>query len=109
MAAVEVGGLRLPLDEYAWSSPPEQGRPVVLGLRPEDVGLADHDAPYVGTFVPTLVEPTGADLLLRLPFAGTEIAARVDRDADVRIGQPARFAFDLRRVSVFSAHTEQRL
>ena len=81
----------------------------MLGIRPEDVGVAGgHDA-FVTTMTPMLVEPTGSDTLLRLPFAGTEITARVHRDHHAVVGAAASFAFDLSHVSVFCRETGDRL
>ena len=107
--AAEIGDAVLPLEHYAWSAAPEPGSAVLLGLRPEDIGLATAGAPFIAELAPILVEPTGADLLLRLEFGGTEITARLDRDASVAIGQKLPFGFDLRRASVFCARSGRRL
>ncbi len=113
--AVEIdgpGGLLVPLDAYAWREPPAEGRAVLLGLRAEDVGLVPAP-PGPGAFVaeatPVLVQPTGADTLVRLAFAGTEIVARTHRDHDPALGRPAAVALHLRNASVFCAVSELRL
>jgi multiple sugar transport system ATP-binding protein len=108
-AALEAGGALLPLDRYAWAAPPAEGRPAVLGIRPEDVGVAGGGDAFVTTMTPMLVEPTGSDTLLRLPFAGTEITARVHRDHDAVVGEAASYAFDLSHASVFCPETGGRL
>jgi multiple sugar transport system ATP-binding protein len=108
-AAVALAGMVLPLGEYRWSAPAEDGRPVVLGLRPEDIRIAAADEAGAVTLVPALIEPTGPDLLVRLALAGTEITARLDRAAAIRVGEPARFALDLRRASLFCNASGERL
>ena len=108
-AALEADGVVLPLRDYAWAAVPAEGRPVVLGIRPEDVGIDAGRTPFVTTLAPTLIEQTGADTLLRLPFAGNEITARVHRDHDAAVGKAERFGFDLSHASVFCPVTERRL
>jgi multiple sugar transport system ATP-binding protein len=83
----EVGGMILPLASYACGSV----------------------AWPIGSCAPSQIERTGPDLLLTLPFAGTEITARVDRAAALAVGQPAPFALDLHHVSVFCAEAGHRL
>jgi multiple sugar transport system ATP-binding protein len=108
-AWLDAEGVILPLGHYAWAAAPAAGRDVVLGLRAEDVGMPTGAAPFVASLVPILVEPTGADTLVRLPFAGGEITARVDRDQDVIVGRALPVAFNLARASVFCRHSGQRL
>jgi multiple sugar transport system ATP-binding protein len=104
----EVGGMILPLASYAWSEAPEPRRRVILGIRPEHVRCGSVAWP-IGSCAPSQIERTGPDLLLTLPFAGTEITARVDRAAALAVGQPAPFALDLHHVSVFCAEAGHRL
>jgi multiple sugar transport system ATP-binding protein len=94
------------LDDYAWLEQPFAGRPVVLGLRPEDIAVAAGGGIALA---PILIEPTGSDMLLRLPFAGTDITARVQRDTAVRLGQKLQFDFNLANVSVFCPVDQRRL
>jgi multiple sugar transport system ATP-binding protein len=104
-----AGGVTLPLDEYAWSERPVAGRPVVFGLRPEDICPSGGDLNSALALAPILVEPTGSDLLLRLPFAGAEVTARVPRNTMAQLGRSMEFAFNLRNVSVFCAVSERRI
>ena len=106
---LEADGAVLPLRDYAWAAVPAEGRAVVLGIRPEDVGIDTGRTPFVANLAPSLIEPTGSDTLLRLPFAGGEITARVHRDHDAAIGRSARFGFDLSHASVFCPDGGSRL
>ena len=108
-AAVEAGGAILPLAAYEWSSAAGLDRPVLLGLRPEAIAPATGETSAMLTLTPTMIEPTGADLLVRLDLEGAEIAARFSRDAAVTLGAPLPVAFDLRNASVFAPDTGERL
>ena len=109
-AAVEIAeGLALPLDAYAWREAPRDGHAVVLGLRAEDIGLPPAPGAFVAEATPLLMQPTGADTLVRLAFAGGEIVARAHRDYDPALGHPMTIGLLLRNASVFCAITEVRL
>jgi multiple sugar transport system ATP-binding protein len=104
--AFAAGDAVVPLGDYAWLEQPVAGRPVVLGLRPEDIAVAEGAGIAL---TPILIEPTGSDMLLRLPFGGTDITARVQRDMAVRLGQKLQFDFNLANASVFCPVTQRRL
>ena len=107
--AFRIGDLAWPLPGYAWAERPQQGRRVLLGIRPEDLGLPDPDRNTVFTATPLLVQPTGADTLVRLSFAGGELVARFHRDHGRMVGQQLQIGLDMRHVSIFCPVSEQRL
>ena len=107
--SIEADGAVLPIPDYPWAAPPAQGRAVLLGIRAEDIGIDTGRVSFATTLAPTLIEPTGSDTLLRLPFAGGTVTARVHRDHDAAVGRQARFGFDLSHASVFCRESERRL
>lgn len=57
----------------------------------------------------SVVEPTGADILLRLPLGEQEVTARVGPKCTVTPGERLSLRVDMARAVLFDAETEQRL
>ncbi|MGQ0333663.1 ABC transporter ATP-binding protein [Halomonas elongata] len=90
------------------------GQAVTLGLRPEhfaeeDTRLGDRAEGTPLSARVSVVEPTGADILLRLPLGDTEITARVGPDCRVASGERLGLRVDMRRAVLFDADTDARL
>ncbi|SES10013.1 carbohydrate ABC transporter ATP-binding protein, CUT1 family (TC 3.A.1.1.-) [Vreelandella subterranea] len=90
------------------------GKPVILGLRPEHFSEEDErlSAQAEGTLLHasvTVVEPTGADILLRLPLGEQEVTARVGPKCAVSPGERLALRVDMARAILFNAETEKRL
>ncbi len=108
--AIVCGGLRLPLAQApdGW-----RGREVILGIRPEDIGLAGSGA--AGTAVDlqvVAVEALGPEVILigSLPGEGApEIAARMGRDFSARIGSAQRVLIDPDAIHLFDPETTKAI
>lgn len=90
------------------------GQTVVLGLRPEhfveeDLRLGDQAEGTRFTARATVAEPTGADILLRLPLGSGEVTARVSPKVQVASGQRIALRVDMGRAVLFAPESEQRL
>lgn len=90
------------------------GQTVVLGLRPEhfveeDLRLGDQAEGTLLTARVTVAEPTGADILLRLPLSRGEVTARVSPKTQVAAGQHVALRVDMGRAVLFAPESEQRL
>ena len=103
------GGLRVPLQGYAFSGRQQNGQ-VTLGIRPEHLvtgaaaGLAAIDAGI------ELVEPMGADSLVWCRTAtGTAFSIRLPGDTVVRKGERLRANVPTASLSLFDATTGQRI
>jgi multiple sugar transport system ATP-binding protein len=81
------------------------GRPVMIGLRPEDVRPAD--GPALGRLEATvsIVEPLGAEALLTVAFAGREIVAKAEGDAHPEPGTRIGLEANLSRLHLFDPET----
>ncbi|BBI49493.1 hypothetical protein HORIV_19140 [Vreelandella olivaria] len=89
-------------------------QPVILGLRPEHFSEEDErlTAQAEGTLLSAsvaVVEPTGADILLRLPLGEQEVTARVGPKCAVVAGERLALRVDMGRAILFDAETEQRI
>ena len=90
------------------------GKTVILGLRPEHfseedarLGAQAQGTPMTATV--SVVEPTGADILLRLPLGEEEITARVGPKCAVAPGDRLALRVDMSRAVMFDADSEQRI
>jgi multiple sugar transport system ATP-binding protein len=105
--AFAVGERRLSLDGYAFRSPPEPGRPVTLGIRPEHIAL--DGAGHWDGFTVDLVEPLGADSLVWCTDGDLSLEVRTSGERVVRPGTPMALGIVPGRISLFSADSGARL
>ena len=90
-------------------------RPVILGIRPEDVddaemvpeGVAGARHPVVATI--EVVEPMGSESYLYAVIGPHTLVARVDAHTRARDGEPHRLALNMRRAHLFDPETERRI
>jgi multiple sugar transport system ATP-binding protein len=107
--AIQVDGVRIPLDGYKSDEVLQPGRKVVLGVRPEHVGVDVPGAAQTYDAVVDIEEPMGADNLLWLKFAGHTIAVRIAGARRYAPGTHIKLSFDMGLASVFDAGTELRI
>lgn len=89
------------------------GKPVVLGIRPEDI----HDGELVLETYPDskikivvdVAELLGAETNIYTTVNGSSICASVDARADIRIGDKLELALDMNKCHFFDPESEQRL
>ncbi|WP_010627775.1 ABC transporter ATP-binding protein [Halomonas sp. KM-1] len=90
------------------------GERVILGLRPEhftedDARLGEYAEGVALTPHITVVEPTGADILLQLKLGDGEATARVGPKCRVKAGERLTLRIDMGRAVMFDRETEKRL
>ncbi len=90
------------------------GRSIILGLRPEHFSEEDSRLSGMDEGTPvsarvSVAEPTGADILLRLPLGDGEVTARVGPKCTVVPGERLGLRVDMGRAVLFDSQTEQRL
>jgi multiple sugar transport system ATP-binding protein len=89
------------------------GKPVVLGIRPEDI----HDDKVVMETYPEsrvnivvdVAELLGAETNIYTTINGSSICASVDARADIKIGDKLELAIDMNKCHFFNPETELRL
>ncbi len=82
-----------------------EGRPVTYGIRPEHLELAPEGIPAQVT----VVEPTGAETMVYLKFAGTPIVAIFRDRHDLSPGQMVHLRARADRAHLFDPETGQSL
>ncbi|WP_136067770.1 ABC transporter ATP-binding protein [Modicisalibacter radicis] len=117
--SVDVGGeqplvLPWPAERETPALVRHVGEPVTLGLRPEhfseeDARLGDRIEGTLLNTTTTVVEPTGADLLLRVALGESEITVRLGPKSRAVPGEPIALRVDMSRAVLFEPETESRL
>lgn len=97
----ETGGVRLPLDGAAL----EDGRNVILGIRPEHLLMAQDG--LSGEIA--VVEPTGSETHVIVRTGGRELTALVRERQEFAPGQPVHLRPAAGMVHVFDGQTRARV
>jgi multiple sugar transport system ATP-binding protein len=83
----------------------QDGKQVLLGLRPEWLSLASADnSPTVDVYV-EVVEPTGPDIFVASKLGEREIMARLPTGSQVNVREKVRFSVNLSKAVLFDAET----
>jgi multiple sugar transport system ATP-binding protein len=112
--AADVDGLSLDLSRYGFESRPEDGQPIMVGLRPEHFGdLGEQLTDSTATFdLPVqYTEKTGGDATGYLKLGQGLLAVRIDpeRVGRLRQGDGVKVAFPQGKVHLFDARSGRRL
>jgi len=114
-ASVAAAGLRLPLPaRLAAAAGGQEGRKVVLGIRPEHVREPDRapaggGAPQPVTARVEFVEPLGHEVIVHGRVGGDLLVAKVDPHRAPRMGDEIVLAMATAAVHLFDAATEERI
>ncbi|KAB8143245.1 ABC transporter ATP-binding protein [Chloroflexia bacterium SDU3-3] len=110
---VDLGSFQLPVPaNLADGIAAHVGKPIYLGIRPEDV----HDANYVPRGVDesakvttrvNVVEPLGSEVYAYIENGGKELVARLDPRTGARVGQPLEVTVDMSKMHIFDHETEK--
>jgi multiple sugar transport system ATP-binding protein len=111
---VQSNGLRFPAGHYSFREPPNEGRPVVLGVRPENVHatLGDREErTTLGVDVRVSnVENMGADLSVFCEYQDTQLIGRFLKISEKpSYGEQIRVWMDCAGCSIFCQSTGERL
>ena len=89
---------RLDVSAYPFKNPPAQGLPCVLGVRAEDVRIAEGASERAKV---SLVEPMGNHRVVWLDYHGVQVASIDQTKTPVTTGDTVAFSFDAAHVSLF--------
>jgi multiple sugar transport system ATP-binding protein len=107
------GGLQIDLpSEIVLRSGGYAGRPVILGIRPEDIHdgsrIAPNGSPPAQANV-DVVEHMGSENFVHLTSGESSFVARVDRTVDPRPGEMLPIVVDAHRIQLFDPATEKAI
>lgn len=100
--AIDVNGAQLAV---AGKHQAGEGQPVIFGIRPEHLDLADDGFPARIS----VVEPTGSETMVFLRFGETDMVALFRERHDFRPGDTIRLRPRPNQVHLFDAGTAQRI
>ena len=105
--SVVHGSLRLPVPaEFSASFAAYRSKPVILGLRPEDMYVPDAPGLVAVDVKVAAVEALGPETVLVSEIAGgAEISSRLGREFSARIGSIQRLHIDPRQMHLFDPET----
>jgi len=114
LARKEASSIVVPVPASADAARLKNNAKVIFGIRPEAVNddeSMDRNARSVVRFDASveIIEPAGSDTYVVVRVAGREVTARMRADADVRLGQPHTFAFNLDKAVLFDPATTLRI
>jgi len=98
-----AGGSRAKLSRAPSAS---AGRPLVLGIRPEDIALGGEDGVDA---VVKVVEPTGSETHVAVDVEGKELTWVVRERVELVPDQRVKLSFETAKVHFFDQQTQQRL
>jgi multiple sugar transport system ATP-binding protein len=98
---------RLALSAYQFATAPSAGQEVVLGVRPEHLGIASNGT-WPG-FKVDIVEPMGADTIIWCSDPIGSVQVRTTGSRRATPGESLTLHVDPTQVSLFSAETGERL
>ncbi|NOI36880.1 sn-glycerol-3-phosphate ABC transporter ATP-binding protein UgpC [Vibrio sp. 070316B] len=90
----------------------QDGKEVVIGLRPEHITEQQGDDLSATTQLDLqleVLEPTGPDTIAMVKVNDQEVACRLSPEFEVSVGQMAPLHFDLSKAVFFDAQTEARI
>ena len=104
----EQGSCELPLP--VTSDDGLRDRELILGIRPEQIGLAEVGTADFSLAVDIeVVEPTGPDTLVVFTLNQVKACCRLTPDQAPRVGETLNLQFDPRKALLFDAQTGERL
>jgi multiple sugar transport system ATP-binding protein len=111
---VDAGDFRLRLpDARAEALKPYADKPVILGVRPDDIYDRSLPAPVsagadnTATLMVDVTEPMGAQVHAYLAAGQHSLVASLNADTRARDGEPLEVVFDMERAHIFDKQTEQ--
>lgn len=100
----ESGRVEYELADEQWVDAVGDHDRVALGVRPEDVSVADAPGPNTIEATVEVVEPVGADNYLYFDV-GEDVIARVDSAVEPAVGDRVHVTFDPTGLHLFDADT----
>jgi multiple sugar transport system ATP-binding protein len=107
---VNTNGVKIPLAGYQTDGQLPLGRTVILGVRPEHIGVDEVAAKQTFDAEVNIEEPMGADNLLWVEFAGHQkVGVRIAGARRYAPRSKVKLSFDMSLASLFDDETELRI
>jgi multiple sugar transport system ATP-binding protein len=106
VAEFKGGSVTLPPRMDKKTLAPYVGKPIVVGIRPEDIQATEPDAPHDLEATIELSERLGAEINLLVDYQGTKLTVRVPSAFGNREGQVVALKLDTDKIHLFDKETE---
>ncbi len=101
------------VDEMVPRLLPYDGKPMIFGIRPEDLYdklfIAEAPAESTATATVEVVEPMGSEIYLHVKVGTHALVARVSPQARPEVNQDLDLVFDMGKAHFFDSETEQTI
>lgn len=100
----------MPLPDYEFSAPFEEGREVLFGIRPEHVTqFKQSEKSFEITARVVAYEKTGSETLVEFECNGATVRSKLDANVEIANGDDFKLFLALDNVSIFDFKTENRI
>ncbi len=109
---LDLGGVKMPVDGYEFSSPPVDGLAVTLGIRPEHLEIQAQNQPGGArgpASVVEMIEPMGAESLVWSRLGNAAVSARISSERTMQLNEPISLHLPVRRLSLFDTASGKRI
>jgi multiple sugar transport system ATP-binding protein len=108
-----VGGALLPLSRWCATDLDASQGELLIGIRPEELGLVDASVGDENSLRGSVsaIEPLGAETLIVVDLEGSagEVTARVHREVQLTLGDPATLGFAAKALYLFDGKSERAI
>jgi multiple sugar transport system ATP-binding protein len=111
---LDLGGVKVPVDGYEFSSPPIDGQAVTLGIRPEHLEIQTQSqnqtdrAQGLASAV-EMIEPMGAESLVWSRLGAAAVSARISSERSMQLNEAISLHLPVRRMSLFDTASGNRI
>jgi multiple sugar transport system ATP-binding protein len=99
--------LALPLiEKWKRAVGPRMGRSMILGIRPEDMGIVEEEGMSANV---EIMEPVGAENYFHVSLGGVPLVVRGGAETSAEVGSEIRLSLNQERLHLFDYQTGKRL
>jgi multiple sugar transport system ATP-binding protein len=101
----DLGGLRIPLAVKRTNRPLKDGHPLILGVRPEHLMVANHTAPLLFRGSVYVIEPVGEYTIVEVVIGDKNYSMKTSGEIYSSMGEEIQLTFDSEKIYLFDKET----
>lgn len=101
----ELGGLRIPLAIEKTNKPLKDRHPLILGVRPEHLTVANPTAPLFFRASIYVIEPVGEYIIVEVMIGNKNYSMKTSGEICVNMGEEIQLTFDPEKIYLFDKET----
>ncbi|WP_163134582.1 ABC transporter ATP-binding protein [Agarivorans sp. Alg241-V36] len=99
----------IPVDNYAFVTPPTEGQLVQLGIRPEHISQPNKNSHFKLQLNVNAFEMTGSETIAELSVGDQKVRGKLDADISIQNGDELELELLLKNISLFDTKTTRRI